>query len=163
MAEADKVRINGAQFDRLSTDLKIGGEPIYGYTGATWKQSRTRAKGNGHGKDGLPKGRTRGSMTYETLKLTVRRDTASVIKLQLAERSGDGESYGDPDDVPIVLQYIEDESNQQPVVVEFGDCALVSDNGNVEEEGPDMVEIEFDYMSLDETINGKRVRMYSAR
>lgn len=160
MAE-DKVRINGNQYDQGSVELKIYNMPVYGFTAAAWSQKRERQKSVSTGKDRRPKGRTRGKYVTEALKLTVRRDTASAIKLMLAEKSSDGASYGDVDDTPIVLQYIEDESNQDPVTVEFLDCALTSDGGNSEEDGPDMVELEFDYMYLDETIAGTKVRLYS--
>ena len=155
----DVVRINGNQYDQGSTELKIANIPIFGYTALSWSQKRERQKSVTTGKDRLPKGRSRGKMTYENLKITVRRDTASAVKLILAERSTGGQSYGDPTDTPIVLQYIEDGSNQKPVTVEFSDCALVSDSGSSEEDGPDMVELEFDFMRLDETIDGKSVTL----
>lgn len=161
MAE-DLVRINGNQFDQGSTELKVANIPIYGFTAISWSQKRERVKSVTAGKDRRPKGRTRGKYTTESLKMTVRRDTASAIKLILAERAAGGESYGDVDDTPIVLQYIEDESNQKPVTVEFQQCALISDGGSSEEDGPDMVEIEWDYMWLDETIDGKKVTLYSS-
>jgi hypothetical protein len=159
MAE-DKIRINGSQYDQGSVELKIANHPIYGFNALSWNQKRTRVKSVTTGKDRRPKGRSRGKYEAESLKMTVRRDTASAIKLMLAELSTDGQSYGDADDVPIVLQYIEDESNQDPITVEFINCALVSDGGNSEEDGPDMVELEFDYMHLDETIAGKKVTLY---
>lgn len=159
---ADKVRINGAQYDQGSVELKINNEPIYGFTNITWGQKRERVKSVSTGKDRRPKGRSRGKYTTDPFKITVRRDTASMIKLQLAALSSDGENYSEPDQTPIVLQYIEDESNQAPITIEFLECAFTSDAGNSEEDGPDMVEIEFDFMYLDETIDGKKVRMYSA-
>lgn len=158
----DLVRINGNLYDQGSIELKVANVPIYGFTAISWSQKRERVKSVTAGKDRRPKGRTSGKITYESLKMTVRRDTASTLKLLLAERSNDGQSYGDVNDTPIVLQYIEDGSNQRPVTVEFGQCALISDNGSSEEDGPDMVEIEWDYMSLDETIDGKRVSLYHA-
>jgi hypothetical protein len=159
---ADTVRVNGALYDQGSTELKIAGEPVYGYNAVAWSQKRTRVKGYSQGKDRAPKGRTRGKYEVENLKITVYRKTASEIKKLFASRASDGQSYGNPDDVPIVFQYIEDESNQAPVLVEFIDCAVASDGGNSEEDGPDMVEMEFDYMRLDETIDGQKVTLYDA-
>lgn len=161
MAE-DNVRINGNQYDQGSTELKIRNNPIYGYSAISWSQKRERAKSISTGKDRKPKGRTRGKITYENLKLTVRRDTASAIKLMLAEVAADGQAYGEVDDTPIILQYIETGSNQKPVTVEFSECALVSESGSSEEDGADMVDLEFDYMSLDETIDGKKVTLYTS-
>lgn len=159
----DKVRINGNLYDFGSTSLRLADEPIYGYVSVSWAQKRERQKGYGAGKDRLPQGRTRGRMAYENLKIKVRRDTASAIKTQLAARAADGQSYGDADDVLAVLQYVEEESNQEPVLVEFADCAYVGESNVSEEEGgPDYVEIELDYQRLDETINGTKVTLYSS-
>lgn len=158
---ADQVRVNGAQYDQGSIELKIRNTPIYGFTALSWSQKRERQKSVSAGRDRLPKGRTGGKITYENLKMTVRRDTASEIKLLLAEAATDGQSYGSVSDSMITVQYIEDESSQKPITIEFGSCALVSDGGNSEEDGPDMVELEFDYMALDETIDGKKVTLYS--
>jgi hypothetical protein len=159
MAE-DLVKINGRQYDQGSVELKIRNVPIYGFTTCSWSQKRERVKSVQTGKSRRPRGRTGGKYTTEAFKITVRRDTASVIKLMLAEAATDGQSYGSVDDTPIVLQYIEDESNQKPVSCEFIDCALVSDGGNSEEDGPDMVELEFDFLYLDETIDGKKCTLY---
>jgi hypothetical protein len=159
---ADKVRINGNQYDFGSTSLKIGDEPIYGYTVANWSQKRERTKGYGAGKHRTPSGRTRGKYTTEPVKFTFRRDTVSQIKLMLAALASDGQSYGNAE-VPIVFQYVEDESNQDPVLVEFFDAAFASEASASEEEGgPDMVEVEFDVMRIDETINGKKLTLYDA-
>src|SRR5262245_32277787 len=144
MAE-DKIRINGAQYDQGSVILKISGVQIHGFNAVSWSHKRERVKSIQTGKDRRPKGRSRGKYTIENLKIGVRRDTASQIKLILAAQAADGQSYGEVDDTPIVLQYVEDESNQSPVTVEFNQCALVSDGGNSEEDGPDMVDVEFDY------------------
>lgn len=158
---ADKVFINGNQYDYGSTELKIAAEPIYGYTAVNWSQKRERQKGRGAGKDRRPKGQTGGRYEADVVKVTVRRDTASQIKLMLAEQV-DGSNYGNAV-VPIVLQYVEDESNQDPVMVEFFDCTYQDDTNATEEEGgPDSVEISFSVQWIDETINGKKVTLYDS-
>lgn len=136
--------------------------PVYGYTALEWSHKRSRVKSVQAGKDRRAKGRTGGKYEVENLKLTVRRDTASAIKLLLAEAASDGASYGNVDDSTIVLQYVEDESNQKPITCEFNQCALVNDGGKSEEDGPDMVDLEFDFMWLDETIDGKKLSLYNA-
>lgn len=156
----DVVRIQGNQYDQGSTELKIGNVPIYGYASIDWDHKRERQKSITAGKDRRPKGRTGGKYTPGTLKMSVRRDTASQIKLLLAARVPDGQSYGDADDVPIVLQYVEDVSNQSPTTCEFNQCALVSDGGKSDDSSPDMVDLEWDFMFLDETIDGKKVTLY---
>lgn len=160
---SDKVRVNGNLYDFGSTSLRIADEPIYGYTSVGWAQKRERQKGYGAGKDRLPQGRTSGKMVYENLKIKVRRDTSSAIKAILAARATDGQSYGDADDALIVFQYVEEESNQDPILIEFTDSAYVGESNVSEEEGgPDFVELEFDYQKLDETINGKKLTLYSS-
>lgn len=159
---ADKQRINGNQYDFGSVSLKIADEPIYGFTSLSWSQKRERAKGYGAGKDRTPKGQTGGRVTYEPLKIKVRRDTANEIKLLLAAAASDGQSYGNAA-VPVVAQWVEDETNQLPHTVEFFDCTYQSESPSTEEEGgADEIEIEFSYMKLDETIAGKKVTLYDA-
>ena len=158
---ADKMRINGNQYDLGSTSLKIDNNPIYGYKAVNWSHKRDRQLGWGSGKDRAPQGRSRGKYTPDNLKVTVRRDTASAIKLMLADRAADAASYGNAI-VPVVFQYVEDESNQDPVTVEFVDCACVSDNGVSEEDGLDMVEMEFSYLRCEETIGGRKVTLFDA-
>src|SRR5687768_5578506 len=128
---ADPLRINGAQYDQGSTELKINNVPIYGYTAVSWAQKRERQHSTSTGKDRRPKGRNGGKMVYENLKITVRRETASQIKLLLADSVPDQESYGNAE-VPVTFQYTEDESNQVPIMNSFGQCYIVSDGGNSE-------------------------------
>lgn len=158
---ADKVRINGNVYDFSSTILKIAGEPIYGYTKVDWKATRTRPRVYGQGKGRTAQGKASGKPEFENLKITVRRDTASEIKDMLANLAPNGETYSDPV-VPITLQYVEDETNQLPLTMEFIDCNYETDANTTEMEGEaDMVEVEFNYIKLDEYINGKRRRIYS--
>lgn len=159
---ADTVRINGNLYDQGSTSLKVADEFIYGYNAVSWAHKRDRQLFTGAGQDRAPKGRTRGKYVPETLKVTCRRDSASYVKTLLAARASDGVSYGNPSDVPVVFQYVEDESNQLPVTVTFVDCALIGDNGNSEEDGPDMTELEFSVMRIEETIDGKTVTLYDS-
>jgi hypothetical protein len=159
---ADKVRINGNLYDYSSTNLKIGDEQIYGYMSVGWGQKRERKLGFGSGRSGEPQGISRGKVAREALKLKLRRDTATQVKKLFAAESADGESYGDRP-LPIILQYVEPNSNQDSVQVEFVESYWTNETNSSEIDGdPDAVEVEFTMIRIVETVNGKKLRLYAS-
>lgn len=145
---ADKVRIQGNQYDFGSTSLKLADEPIYGYVSLSWTEKRERQKGYGAGKSRTPRGKSRGRYTTEPAKLVVWRDTWTEIKKMLAAKSSDGKSYGNVE-FPMVLQYVEDESNQDPITVVFYECTIEGASNSTEEEGGnDKVEVTVAYQRV---------------
>lgn len=153
----DKVRIQGNQYDFASTSCKFDGEPIYGYKAISWSQKRERKKAYGAGKHAAPRGRSRGTYSAEA-KITLWRDTYTELCKALAAKAADATSFGDVE-FPIVLQYVEDESNQDPVTVEFLDVVIGGEDSSSEESGdPDSVEVTLDVMRI--KVNG--LTLYSS-
>lgn len=149
---ADKVLINGNMYDFGSTSLKIDDEPFYGYKGITWNQKRERAKAHGQGKHRIPRGKSRGKYSAECT-LTLYRDADTALIDHLASKAADGVSYGEVE-FPMVLQYIEEGSNQDPVTIEFGRCHYGGDDNSNEEGGEaDAVTITIDLIYIKK--NGK--------
>lgn len=143
----DKIRIQGNQYDFASTSLKIDGEPFYGFTAISWAQKRERKKAYGAGKHAAPRGRSRGVYSAEA-KITMWRDSYTELCKALAAKAADATSFGDVE-FPMVLQYVEDESNQDPVTVELLDVAIVGEDSSAEESGdPDKVEVALDVMRI---------------
>lgn len=143
---SDQVRINGNQFSWSSISLKIDGEQYFGVTSISYGDALEVEKGYGMGRHHAPTTRTAGKYTVEPLAITMRKDSANELRLQLAARSG-GRGVSSVE-IPIVLQFVEPSSNLQHTV-EFERCRYVKDASSAEE-GPSglMTEVEFDVMLI---------------
>jgi hypothetical protein len=129
---ADSVRINGNIYSHGSMVIKVDGERFQGFTSITYADKRERTPVYGLGKHHAPRGRTRGKYTVENTKLVGPIDTMMKLRDALAAASFDGVSYGDYE-FEIVVQFIEENSNQTPHTVVLESCVYVGTTASNEE------------------------------
>lgn len=143
---SDAIRVNGNLFSWGSIILKIDQEPFYGFTGITYADKRERVKGYGMGRHHAPRGRSRGKYTIELAKLTGWKSSIQAVRVQLAARSANGQSYGDVE-FQIIVQYVE--SDEAPMTVALERCVWAG-NSSSDEENPDPLkeEVEIDPMLI---------------
>lgn len=127
---SDQVRVNGVLFSRASCQLKMEGEPFYGWTAIEYGDKRERAYGYGAGRHGGPRGITKGKYTPDPLVLTVFSDTADAIRSSLAKRASDGKSYGEP---AVLWTLSISEPGLTSVLVELEGCVFSEDSGSAED------------------------------
>ncbi len=145
---ADQIRVNGNIYSWGSIVVKVDGERFHGFTSISYADKRERAKVYGLGKHQAARGRTRGKYTTEAVKLKGPLETTSALRKALAKQSPDGKSYGDYE-FEIVVQYVEDLSNQEPHTDVLEECVYTGTN-SAPEEGSDAVseELECDTMKI---------------
>lgn len=142
---ADELRINGVSHSWGSCKFTLDGENYTGITSIAYGDVVEVEKGYGMGKAQKPRARSRGKYTPDNVVIKAQRSTAQEIRDQLYEASGRrGTTLAE---VPIVLQFIEDE--ETPITIEFEACRLVSDKAS-DEEGPAILtdDLEFDTMAI---------------
>lgn len=145
---SDSYRINGDDFSKASTELKIDQDPFYGWTELNYDEKRTRVKGYGQSRSMAPRSRTGGKYEPGALKIIMYKDTARELREKLAAKAADAVSYGNPK-VPITLQYVE--PGLKTITVEFVDCAWATkSNAEKEDGGHSMEDVEFDVMYIKE-------------
>ena len=144
MADIDTIQVNGNQYSWGSIILKVGDDRLYGFTGISFGDKRTRVKAHGSDKSGAPRGRSRGKYETDEGKLTGWKSSIQALRAALAAQAADGVSYGNTE-FNITVQYIEDD--ETPMTVELIRCTIAGDTTS-DEEGPDPLkdEIGLDYM-----------------
>lgn len=129
----DTVRIRGKAFSAGSVVLKIAGLRLTGWSSIDWDQKRERKMVGPQDETQAPDALTRGKTTPGVLKLTMRRETAQLLKEHLASMAG-STSYGDAEGWGTTLQYIE--GTKKPIVNEFRN-QWWSSGGGSEKDGVD--------------------------
>ena len=104
----DVFRRNGYELSWASASAKIENDEFFGFTGVDYEEKLERAFARGLGKDGAPRGVTRGQYSVEGSSIKMYKSSALALIEKLAQKSKNGKSYGS---VPFyfTLQYVEDE------------------------------------------------------
>lgn len=122
---SDQARINGNQYDWASIELKVNGVPYYGVTAINFSQKRERGMFYGLGKHHAPRGRGRGQYSAEA-SLEMWAGSAEELREALDDGTGNyGETIFD-----ITVQYVEEGSNEKPVVVKLFSCVLAGEESS---------------------------------
>jgi hypothetical protein len=112
----DTVRIRGKAFSAASVVLRVAGLRLSGWSAIDWDQKRERKMVFPQDETQEPDAITKGKTTPGVLKITMRRETAQLVKEHLASKAG-STSYGDAEGWGTTLQYVE--GTKKPVVLEF--------------------------------------------
>lgn len=143
---SDAIYVNGNTLSWGSIVAKVAEDVVYGFTGITISDKRTRTKGWGMGRHQAPRSRSRGRYEPDNIKLTGYRAAVGELRARLAAQAVDGESYGDVE-FQVVLTYFE--SDELPLIVVAERCVWVSNNASDEEGSENLKEdIEIDPMFI---------------
>lgn len=104
----DVFRRNGYELAWASASAKVDNDEFFGFTGVDYEEKLERALTRGLGKDGAPRGMTRGQYSVEGSSIKMYKSSALALIERLAQKSKNGKSYGT---VPFFfsLQYVEDD------------------------------------------------------
>ena len=104
----DVFRRNGYELSWASASAKADNDEFFGFTGVDYEEKLERAFTRGLGKDGAPRGMTRGQYSVEGSSIKMYKSSALSLIEKLAQKSKDGKSYGS---VPFFfsLQFVEDD------------------------------------------------------
>ena len=104
----DVFRRNGFELSWASALAKVDNDEFFGFTGVDYEEKLERAFARGMGKDGVPRGVTRGQYSVEGSSVKMYKSSALALIEKLAQKSKGGKSYGN---VPFFfsLQYVEEE------------------------------------------------------
>ena len=103
----DVFRRNGFEVSWASATAKIDNDEFFGFTEVNYEEKLDRAFTRGMGKDGAPRGTTRGQYSVEGSSLKLYKSSALALIEKLCQKSRDGKSWGQ---VPFFfsLQYVEE-------------------------------------------------------
>lgn len=141
----DTVVIRGQAFSAASCILKVATLTITGWTAIDWESARERKPVMAQDGTLMPTSVTKGKVNFSPLKLTLRRETAALIRAKLAALAG-GNSFGDAFGYGATLQYIEGTKVEQ---VEWREMWWAKGSGG-EKEGTDesQTTVELGYLKL---------------
>lgn len=143
---SDIVRINGRAFSAASVILKLDGFTFEGWKSITYGHKRTRVLVYPQNAAQQPGALTRGKYEPGELKLSMRLESAQLLRERCAAKSLDGKSYGDHV-FPSMLQYVD--GNKPPVKVEFRSCWIASeDNSEGDSPDPSHEDVVFGFMLM---------------
>jgi hypothetical protein len=117
---ADQVRINGNIYAHGSIVFKINGERYGGFKDISFGDKRERVRVPGMNKAHKSRGVTSGKYSCDETKVKGPISSCQAVREALAKLAPDGVSYGSVS-VPIVVQWVEENSNQTPHTVELND------------------------------------------
>lgn len=142
---ADPVRINGNVYAHGSIVIKLDGERYHGFTSLSYGDKRERTRIAGMNKAHKSRGVTSGKYSTEAGKLKGPISSCQALRKALAAKAADGRSYGNVS-FPIVAQWVENNTNQDPHAAQLVDCYIVAENLS-HDEGTDATqeEITIDY------------------
>jgi hypothetical protein len=103
----DVFRRNGFEVSWASAVAKVDNDEFFGFTGVDYEDKLERAFTRGMGKDGAPRGMTRGQYSVEGSSIKMYKASALAFLEKLAQKSRDGKSYGKPSFF-FSLQYVEE-------------------------------------------------------
>ena len=127
----DVFRRNGFEVSWASAVAKIDNDEFFGFTECAYEEKLDRAFTRGMGKDGAPRGMTRGQYSVEGSSLKMYKSSALALIEKLCQKSG-GKNYGQ---VPFFwsLQYVEEGIGDDGISIteELNGCRIAGRKSSV--------------------------------
>jgi hypothetical protein len=126
-AGKDTFRRNGFELSWGSAVIKVDNEEYFGITGVDYEEKLERTFVRGTGRDGVPRGMTRGQYSVEGSSIKMYKSSALALLEKLAADSADGKSYGQ---TPFFfsLDYEEDDVS---LTEELYDCRITGRKASI--------------------------------
>ena len=132
---SDTPRVNGFEYSSASIKVNVFDESFIGWTGITWSEKLEIALSYLPGAGQAPQGDTAGKYVPENIKLSGLARSHQALRARLAAASASGTSYGHTR-FAMVVSYFEEESDADPITIEFGGCRFLGGSVNIGE-GPE--------------------------
>lgn len=129
MASDRNIYVNNKAYDFGSVIFKAAGVSYEGINSIKFGQKRERGKVYRMNRSRLPLGVTPGKVTTEDLVVKFNKQSAQLLRADLAHKAGNG-SYGDLI-FPITIQLAE--PGLLPVTDEFPKCWIAGDDGSADD------------------------------
>ena len=132
----DVFRRNGYEVSWCSAVAKIDNDEFFGFTGVDYEEKLERSFARGMGKDGAPRGMTRGLYSVEGSSIKMYKSSALALIERLAQKSADGKSYGQTAFF-FSLQYVEDDIS---ITEELYGCRIAGRKASVSQSAEALVD-----------------------
>ena len=132
----DVFRRNGYEVSWCSAAAKIDNDEFFGFTAVDYEEKLERAFARGMGKDGAPRGMTRGLYSVEGSSVKMYKSSALALLEALARKSRDGKSYGQASFF-FSLQYVEDDIS---ITEELYGCKIAGRKASVSQSADALVD-----------------------